>query len=529
MVDPSTADTRNPRGGWAVDALVAVVLVVGTLVYLHGWPHDLLPADEGLFLYEAKRIVDGEVIYRDFFDVISPAPLYVLALVYRVFGVSMDSARMSMALLHTLTVLLIYAICRRLAVRPLLAAAAATAYITLSYPALPVSSPHWYGTFFTLLIIRLALERPLGYAWYGVLGVATGMLIFFQHQKGVVLAAGVALLVMFDELMIEGHRPTRRTIVRLLWVAAGAAAIIGPLGVYLIASAGWFPVYDALIAHPLQQYLKYTGISLEWGQYPWLFAYRYVYPDVVRTIFILVPFTVVRLLWYVAWEEWERARYLSTLIILSTAAAGSVLYNPGYTHVAMVIPVCFILAADALERAFATGEQQAPLLSFVGHGAGLLLCVALALQADQTRRTRWLLYPYPHDTVFGRVDYKSQVEIEMVEAVRTQLAQAQSREFFCYHGCASLYLTADAVNPTRFQLLIPGYNRPDQFAEVQDVLERRQVPVVGAIRSMVMNPKATDPLWPYLKERYQLVPYSPKPSALHMVMRRKPEADKTKF
>ena len=37
------------------------------------------------------------------------------------------------------------------------------------------------------------------------------------------------------------------------------------------------------------------------------------------------------------------------------------------------------------------------------------------------------------------------------------------------HSCASPYLTTNTDNPTRYQLLIPGYNTPDQFPPLRQL------------------------------------------------------------
>jgi len=42
--------------------------------------------DEGIILQGAQRILDGQVLYQDFFSFFTPGSYYLLALVFRVFG-----------------------------------------------------------------------------------------------------------------------------------------------------------------------------------------------------------------------------------------------------------------------------------------------------------------------------------------------------------------------------------------------------------------------------------------------------------
>src|ERR1700755_2144768 len=42
--------------------------------------------DEGIILQGAQRILDGQVLYRDFFSFFTPGSYYLLALIFRIFG-----------------------------------------------------------------------------------------------------------------------------------------------------------------------------------------------------------------------------------------------------------------------------------------------------------------------------------------------------------------------------------------------------------------------------------------------------------
>jgi len=43
-----------------IDGVIGAALVAAMLLYLSTWPRDLLPADEGTVLYEAKRVLNGD-------------------------------------------------------------------------------------------------------------------------------------------------------------------------------------------------------------------------------------------------------------------------------------------------------------------------------------------------------------------------------------------------------------------------------------------------------------------------------------
>ena len=73
--------STNARFGGR-DAVLALLLFLAMVAYLSDLPRTLGRADESHFLYEAKRIRDGEVMYRDFFQFVTPGAPYVMALLF---------------------------------------------------------------------------------------------------------------------------------------------------------------------------------------------------------------------------------------------------------------------------------------------------------------------------------------------------------------------------------------------------------------------------------------------------------------
>jgi hypothetical protein len=189
------------RAGWSTrDVLIAAGLFAASATYLAGaWPNNIVGQDEGEILYGAKRIFDGQVMYRDFFDQIGPIAPHVLALVYGLFGVSMETARTSTAVLHGAIVVLMYTIARQLGVRPILAVLVGLTDIALFQPALSFTSPHWLATLLTLIVFWYVLRGPVkrdGQAL--VAGVLTALVGLTQQPKGAGTAFAVAIVLVRD-------------------------------------------------------------------------------------------------------------------------------------------------------------------------------------------------------------------------------------------------------------------------------------------------------------------------------------------
>src|SRR5262249_11492684 len=118
-----------------LDRALAVALFAGTFAYLWAMPRILGPSDEGLYLYNTKRVLGGVVLHLYVYDIITPGSHYVMALAFRLFGTSIATARAVIGVVHGIAVVVAYATCRTLGVRRAIAVAAALGYLALSQPA----------------------------------------------------------------------------------------------------------------------------------------------------------------------------------------------------------------------------------------------------------------------------------------------------------------------------------------------------------------------------------------------------------
>ena len=59
--------------------------------------------DEGFAVFNATRVVGGEVPYRDFWAIYPPGQLYALAGVYKIFGISLLASRVYVSFTVTIS------------------------------------------------------------------------------------------------------------------------------------------------------------------------------------------------------------------------------------------------------------------------------------------------------------------------------------------------------------------------------------------------------------------------------------------
>jgi len=489
------------------DHVIVAVLALVTVGYLLAWPRRLGTADESYFLYEAKRLSEGDVMYRDVFDFIPPLAMWLMAAAYRLFGTTLQTARGVMAAVDASAVCLVYLAARRLGVRASLAVAPALALMAFGYAAFPDVTSHWFATALMALIVfglvawRWDVRPGAAFA----LGVADGAIISMQQQKGAVLGIGLAVILVLDALARRRVRGTGTSLVRrLAALAAGAVAVAGTvLGIAALA-AGVAPVFEAVVVYPLRDYAP-AGTMTWGGTAP--FMGRRALPAMVF-LYRYLPFALVvpacralAGLWSGTADAAARARL--ALVVFAAFSALAVAYYPDFIHIAFVAPAFLVAAADTLgwivgrvpgserARAIAASAVAAVLLAVVGRHAASTLATARGE------------FTHAHETAFGTVDFGAIWQAQITDRLRDALDAAPSRAMFAYPQMASPYLLADGRNATPFQMFNAPSAPKAQIERLLGALERAKPEYVVTNPFLLGRPR--DPIARYIDTHYERI------------------------
>lgn len=187
--------------------------------------------DEGYLLDSVERILDGQVIYRDFHHTYAPGSFYLVAGLFKAFGRSILVERAVFALLEALKCALGFLIVRRITrsdfayVAPLLLAIAPGPWHKVFFPA--------FG-FLALYFVFVAAARPA--IWHLVSGAVIGVCAVFRQD-----VAGFAAVAAVLGIAVEGLRlrsPLALSAKKLACLVAGIAVAVGPvLGLFYRANA----------------------------------------------------------------------------------------------------------------------------------------------------------------------------------------------------------------------------------------------------------------------------------------------------
>lgn len=501
------------------DLLATLALGAAVLALVLQRPPTLGFADESYYLYESKRIYDGEVLYRDVFDIVPPLAFWLMAAGYALLGVDLSTARLLAAGVQGGIAIALFVACRQVGVRRSLALAAAAAQVAICWPMWPQATPHWVATLCmqAFLISLLALPAAAATARWAIPGAVLGLLVGTQHHQAPHFAvAGLAVLLFDTWVAFPAGQRAAAMWRRIAAYGLGGAACVVPILALAIAPAGFAPVYEALVYHPLFGYRAAFGTS--WGSLLALKAELLAdwFPRLLRGL----PWVGVAMLGLAAWagvrRDWPRARSAFVLAVVGAMAMASIAYYPDLIHYAYVVGVFFVGAALLAELA----AQALP----VRLGGALATAAAAALIAGSA----WHLHgvaartmarvPLRLETAFGTVAAApDDLHALIYPAVRPLVDADPERLLFTAPAFASLYLITGAKNPTPFQLVVAGYNSAAQLDRLFAALDARQA------RTVVMTWWPTKGIDPRLKdyiERHYEAALPDKPLSL-MVLRRR--------
>lgn len=201
--------------------------------------NSVVNGDEGIALQGAQRILQGQVLYGDFFSFYTPGSYYWNAALFKLFGSSFLVARRALAAEGGALCVLTYQLSRRFAPQW----GAIFASYALAVAGLPTAFRalhNWDSTFFVALGTYFGtrfIERPSA-IWSSALGLCVGVAFLFDQSRGVGLILGIAAAV----LVFTFSRP--RTLLTARYAAALAAGASAPLSITLT----YFGAHHALSA-----------------------------------------------------------------------------------------------------------------------------------------------------------------------------------------------------------------------------------------------------------------------------------------
>jgi 4-amino-4-deoxy-L-arabinose transferase-like glycosyltransferase len=472
---------------------VAVLVFLLSLAYLCLFRrYTQIEPDEGIILQGAQRILQGEVLYRDFFSFFTPGSYYLPALLFKIFGSSMLVARTALALYGSILAVVSFLLARRVCGRSVALAAAALVTLT-SLPYRFLVLHNWDSTLWAALALYGAVRwlesdarQAPAWAWAFATGTFAALTILFEQSKGcglvLGLAAGVVVIVFAGRCRLSFRQ--------------GVALSAGLAWPFLLVFA-WFGANHSLgpmLADWLWPLHHYSAVNrVPYGYQNWsdstraaLFespswAYRIVVLLVLIPGFIvpILPLAAAGIL-VVGGIKALRSRAMNErtayYVLVSATLSGLLLSvlagRADVLHFVYLAPLLYLVLAWALEgrdvpfrlfQALLPGLRAFVLASFSFLAVALLAKTLNANVRNTTRR--------------GPVNTASPDAV--LSYVQAHVAPGSKILVYPYLPLYN-YLTG-TFSPSHYEYLMPGMHTPEQFREVAADLARENTPVLYAL------------------------------------------------
>ena len=425
-------------------------------------PIDVGIGDDRLFLGEAMRILDGQTIYRDFFEFYLPGADLFYALLFRIFGVrawipNVCLLGLGMGLVWTGIVLSRKLVSGAASILPGLL------FLWIAYKRYLDAVPHWYAILLIMIATAVLIEERSP-TRLTIAGTLTGLATCFAQHHGAFAAAGFAAFVLW-----EGRRDAdgwRIISGREAWLLLPFGAIVAACVAYFASEAGFDAFFSSTIVFPLK-YWSYVDVN-RWSENTAIKigsqVLRHHFPQLRQSLVaLLVPgIYLAAIAGYLRYATASPSKQWRCIILLSTVGLAtfvSVLNAASYWRLATVSLPAFVVAVWIVERGLGV------------KGVIALWAITLGFMIKDIRyaQTSWTTFL---DTPSGRV---ALVADDPVSLYQWLASNTHPGEYVFEADEWDIYFWFDLRNPTRLHRWYPnGFTRPEQLNGSIEDLEARK-------------------------------------------------------
>lgn len=425
----------------------AVFLLTGLWIWWMIARRFTIQGDEGIFVEGARRVLSGQVPYKDFFILMGPGTFWLQALALRVFGVTLAGSRAIMILdLSILAACVFWLVSRRLSLSYAAWTATLLVFLESSDRGIMIPTHRWDSAALGMLAITICASRPRRLTVFAA-GCCAGFAAWTTLPVALVAAELGVWLWLEDRPKIV---PFLAGCVAVSIGCAGVLALQGALG----------PMFEHMFwtasNYGHANYLPYGSLFGQgYGQF-FDGAQAFEVPVRALVVFGLILPVLLPPLAVLAFPWWRGDSLLRLLFLGGAALVASTYPRTDLSHLTYAAPVFYALTA-ILAASIPWATLRVSLLSLCTVSALLYAGNALARHGEEeTIATSVGAIRGPHD------------DIAFVRDLQREVPSGSSLFVFPYLPMAS-FLTLGS-NPTRYSFLQPGMmNEQDESMVLADL------------------------------------------------------------
>jgi hypothetical protein len=431
------ATKKNASRAKARRAWPGIGLLLGSGLYLYfnlftidGIPY-LLDGDQVFFWVYAQRLLNGEQIYRDFFQFTPPGTDLVFFSLFRLFGPRLWITNWVVLVLGVVLCWLCFRI-SLLLMSECGALLASSMFLVLLFGKMLSATHHWFSVLAVTMAVAV-LMKTRSPARIMAAGALLGLASFFTQTRGFLVAIGIAVAVVFE--CFNNNEPLANAVRDILAFVFSFLVSWVSLSSHLLATMGLRRLLTFQIT-AAQRYVihRWTFLSLgipaedmTWNKFHVVIQYIFVY--------LLLPSVYAICAWK-CWKSCETLFLSRERVVLLTSAGLAMMLEVAQSlnwvrvySVAMPAIILFVMLVHKHARLRA------------GAGLFMWLCIlVLALHQINSRyRTHQSVAQLPGGTVAT-----SAAKAEKMEWLARR---TRPKQFFFQPGWPGLYLPLELRNP----------------------------------------------------------------------------------
>lgn len=426
--------------------------------------------DEGTLLNGAARVAEGAVPYRDFADLANPLSFLWLGGWFALLGTHLAVARLLLVLTGAGTASLLFWLTAR-AYGVQAGVTAALLATVAGVPFWPGVSHHWDSNLSFLVVLwSLARWQSTANAGFALLsGIAAAITSGFMVNKGAVALAVALVMMGYDR---------RGRVREVLGVVGGFVTTIAAVVMVFVVLDAASDLFYVNIVFPFTRYE-------DTGRVPYAFYFRSVaWQTPLSILDRIVPAGIARIIASML------AAPLAAVVSAPLLAALLMVHRLALKRTGMAREQILLWAGGV---ALWLSEAHRWDLYHLLYGSPILLAAIVGETLSAKTRRSWrrtLVGALTAGTIAlgvwqGVVGLAAQVPQETRRGEVRTYVRDYALEFlientkpgdpvFVYPYCPMYYFLAAVKNPTRYGILLYGYNTTDQFREAVADLERVQ-------------------------------------------------------
>ncbi len=434
--------------------------------------------DSLLYLAPGQRMYQGEMIYRDVFEFVTPGTALVNFLMFKLFGLRPWIPDL-LALLLGLGLVWLGVVISRKLMRPGLALLASAIFLVSARVFLYDPTHNLYSVLATITAIAVLLKKRTP-ARIAAAGLLCGLSACFTQTRGLAVVVGFAVFLWWESR--QRQEEWRKLLRKEAWLLTSFVATFLAVNAYFIWQAGparyfWCTVVFVLKYYPKEaDYNTFQAIRTELPAFASLHSFLYSF---AHWLFLLLVTPFILILFFVRYlressrkplEYWERPMLVAIVgffMLLSIAPAPD-----GARMAVSALPTLILLGW------FLDSPRQLARALAAAFTVGTLLIAFYSVATRRPQPVGILATPQGKLAFTDSTLYQEDIWIQQ---------HTHPSEYFYEPLSQDAYFYLDLRNPTPLSSIENnGYTPPEQVEEVIRGLEQHQV------RYILWSPQALD-------------------------------------